>query len=84
MPKTEQAPQFELINVHRVIGDKEVMKFLKNADHEFVEGLFYTAKRYGRSEFFFQDLKYEMLRNRDFSFTVQVAVEQDFSTEQFS
>lgn len=74
----------ELINVHRVQGDKDAILYLKNADHEIVEGFFYQAKRFGRAEFEFRDLKYVIERNRDFSFTVRLSDEQEVSTEQFA
>ncbi len=84
MPHLHDKPLVELINVHRVLGDKEAIIFLKNADHDFVEGLFYTAKRYGRSEFDFRGLKYDVVRNKDTSFTVRLSEEQNISTEQYA
>ncbi len=77
----DRKPQVELINVHRVTAEKEVIRYLKNSEHEFVEGLFYTAKRYGQSEFMFNGLQYILRRNRDFSFTVEVSAEQNLTTE---
>lgn len=77
-------PTVELINVHRVIGDKDVIIYLKNADHDIVEGLFYQAKRYGHSRFQYHSLNYDIRRNKDFSFTIGVSEEQTISTEQFA
>ncbi len=74
----------ELINVHQVYAHKDVIRFLKNSDKEFVEGLFYQAKRYGRAEFEFSDVSYVILRNRDFSFTIEENPDTDLSTEAFS
>ena len=74
----------ELINVHRVIGDKDAIIFLKNADHDVVEGWFYQAKHYGHAQFQFQGLNYDITRNRDFSFTIKISEEQTLSAEEFS
>lgn len=82
--RIDKQPTVELINVHRVIGDKDAIIFLKNADHNFVEGLFYQSKRYGEAEFYFQNLKYLVTRNKDFSFLIHLSDEQDVSTEQFA
>lgn len=84
MVRLKEQPQVELINVHQVRGDKDAIVYLKNADHDFVEGLFYTAKRYGRSNFEFRDLQYDMIKNKDSSFTIQLAEEQEVTTEQFA
>lgn len=80
LPKEE----FELINVHQVKGEKDVIIFLKNADHEFVEGLFYQAKHYGQSIFYFRSLKYNITRNRDTSFTIAPSEDQDLATEAYA
>lgn len=77
-------PEFELINVHRVKGDKDIITFLKNADHEYVEGLFYHAKRYGQTEFTWHGLKYILRRNKDTSFSIVLSEEQEITTEQFA
>lgn len=74
----------ELINVHQVHGEKAAIIFLKSAEKDFVEGLFYTAKRYGRSEFFFRDQRYDVKRNKDASFTVAISEDQSLSTEAFA
>jgi hypothetical protein len=71
----------ELINVHKIFGGKEVVRFLKNSGHDFVEGLFYKAKHEGISTFVFADVPYEMIRNNDGSFTVREQEDIDFSTE---
>lgn len=71
----------EFINVHRVFGPKEVILYLKNAEHNFMEGLFYHAKREGYVEFFYQSERYEMIRNDDESFTVRIAEDQDMTAE---
>ncbi len=81
IPKPETV---QLINVHRVIGDHDGIQYLKNADHDVVEGLFSQAKRFGRAQFVYQSMNYDMIRNRDFSFTIRLSEDQDTSPEQFS
>ena len=71
----------EFINVHRVFGPKDVILFLKNAEHEYMEGLFYHAKHDRRVEFYFQSAKYEMVRNDDESFTIRLAEDQELTAE---
>ena len=73
--------QKELINVHQVQGDKDALIYLKNADHDIVEGWFYTAKRYGMATFVFQGQKYDLVRNKDFTFTVRLSDEQTLTPE---
>ncbi len=82
-PRIRQ-PKRELINVHQIEGDKEAIIYLKNADHNVVEGLFYTAKRYGLATFVFNGLQYEMARNRDFSFIVRLSEDQNLTPETFA
>lgn len=84
MTALKRTIEIELINVHQVRGDKGAIIFLKNAEHDFVEGLFYHAKRYGRSEFFFRDEKYIITKNKDASFLIEPDEEQDVSTESFA
>lgn len=76
--------RLELINVHQVVGDKDVIRYLKNADHDVVEGLFYQAKRYGLVQFWFEDQQYDLVRNRDFSFSVRLTENQNLSPEQLA
>lgn len=71
----------ELINVHKIYGHKEVIRFLKNSGHEFVEGLFYNAKHTGSASFTFADVRYDLLRNNDGSFTVAPTRDIDYNTE---
>jgi hypothetical protein len=82
MSHLRREPTDELINVHRVRGDKEAIIFLKNAEHDLVEGLFYNAKRDGQSEFYFRDLRHVLTRNKDGSFTVGLAPNQEITIEQ--
>ncbi len=83
MPLERNVPRKELINVHQVMGDKEAIIYLKNADHDVVEGLFYTAKRYGKSTFDFAGQRFDILRNKDFSFTIQLSENQELTPESF-
>jgi hypothetical protein len=76
--------QPQLINVHQVLGDQAAIQYLRNADHEFTEGLFFTAKRYGYTTFMFNGEQYDIRRNHDVSFTVAKSVEQALTTESFS
>ncbi len=71
----------ELINVHQVIGDKDVINYLKNSDHDVVEGLFYNAKRFGLATFVFQEQQYHITRNKDFSFTIELSEVQEVTPE---
>lgn len=59
------------INVHAVNGDAEAIEYFRNADTHFVEGLFFFAKRYGRTEFNYKGHDYELLKNRNLTYTVQ-------------
>lgn len=84
MPLFQRQPTFELINVHRVQADKDVMLFLKNAEKDFVEGLFYTAKRYGRSSFQFKGETFDIKKNKDSSFTILLSENQNLTPESLS
>lgn len=74
----------ELINVHRVIGEKPAIIFLKNSEKDYVEGLFFQAKHMGTATFFFRDLKFEVIRNKDYSFTIRTSQDQELNAEQFA
>ncbi|MEK7537424.1 MAG: hypothetical protein AAB619_00420 [Patescibacteria group bacterium] len=84
MPLPNDKPRRELINVHQVEGDKDAIVYLKNADHDVVEGLFYTAKRYGITTLIFQGRRYDLVRNKDFSFTVRLSDDQELTPESFA
>lgn len=83
MPLERNVPRKELINVHQVMGDKDAIIYLKNADHDVVEGLFYTAKKYGTATFVFAGQRFDILRNKDFSFTIQLSESQELTPESF-
>lgn len=84
MPLFRRPPTFELINVHRVQADKEVMLFLKNAEKDYVEGLFYTAKRYGKSSFQYKGDTYDIKKNKDASFSIVFSENQNLTPESLS
>ena len=84
MAKLNRPSKPELINVHQIEGDKNAIIYLKSADHDIVEGLFYTAKRYGISTFIFQGQRFDLIRNRDFSFTVGLSDDQELNPESFA
>lgn len=81
LPKDKPRPEY--INVHQIHGDKNGILFLKNADHEYVEGLFYDAKQRGVAIFEANGLKYDLRRNKDFTFSVALSEDQVLFTEQF-
>lgn len=74
----------ELINVHRVHGPKNLIVYLRLADPEMTEGLFFQAKRTGQIDFPYEGKKYTLKKNKDGSFSLHVAKEQTFSVEEFS
>lgn len=71
----------ELINVHRVHGLKKIVAYLRLSDEEVTEGLFFQAKRTGKAGFPFEGKNYELIKNRDGSFTIALAEDQIISTE---
>ena len=71
----------ELINVHKVTGEKEAILFLKNAEKEFVEGVFYQAKHFGKGQFICKDVLYDVIRNKDYSFSILENPDQNLSSE---
>ncbi len=74
----------EMINVHRVYADKEIILYFRMSDPQMIEGLFYNAKRNQKTSFEHLGRAYELIRNRDGSFTVQLSEVQNYTTEAFS
>lgn len=72
---------YVLINVHQVVAEDEdaedAVDFLRNADKDFVEGLFFNAKTSGRAEFTYDDQKYELTRNKNLTYTVRLLEDED-------
>lgn len=65
------------VNVHQVRGDKTAIDFLLNTDAHTVEGLFWMAKRYGKTEFDYHGVIYELIKNRDLTFTIKEREAED-------
>ncbi len=74
----------EMINVHRVFADKEIILYFRMSDPQMIEGLFYNAKRNRKTSFVYQGRTFDMTRNRDGSFTIKLSETQDYTTEAFS
>lgn len=66
-----------LINVHQVNGDEDAIEFLRNADKEFVEGLFFQAKMFGVAPFEYDNRKHELSRNKNLTYTVKALEDED-------
>lgn len=62
---------FKTIAVHQVNGNVAALEYLANTDYHFVESLFFFAKRFGKSEFNYKGVGYEIVRNRNLTYTVQ-------------
>jgi hypothetical protein len=65
------------VNVHMVRGSKEAIDYLLNTDAHVVEGLFWMAKRYGKTDFEYQGSVYELVKNRDLTFTIELKDSED-------
>lgn len=59
-----------LIGVHQVNGNVNAIEFLQNSDPHYVEGLFFFAKRYGRATFEWDGDWYELVRNKNMTYTL--------------
>jgi hypothetical protein len=81
---TKKPPSFELINVHQVLAEKDIILYLRMGDPGFVESLFYKAKHTGQATFEYRGRIYEINRNKDGSYTAKLSEEQTFNTESFS
>jgi hypothetical protein len=68
------------VGVHKVIGDIDGIEFLKNGDANYIESLFWFAKRYGFSEYSYDDETYKLMRRKDISYEVQ---KKETDTEEF-
>lgn len=69
-PKKETT-ELKMVNIHQVNGDVSAINFLKNADFHWVEGIFLRAKQVGRAEFDFLGVMYELVKNRNLTYTVR-------------
>lgn len=68
------------VGVHLVSGDLDGIEFLRNADQKYVDSLFWFAKRYGFSEYEYEDETFVLHRKKDISYEVQ---QKDGDSEQF-
>lgn len=68
---------YRTIHLHEVNGDIVALEFLHNADMHFVEGLFFFAKRYGRADFSYKGRDYEIIKNRNLTYTVRRRIDDD-------
>lgn len=66
-----------LVRGHSVRGVNDVIDFLLKSDAHFVEGLFWMAKRNGNVEFEYQGTLFELVKNRDLTFTIQEHESED-------
>jgi len=60
----------KMVNIHQVNGDIAAINYLVNADFHLVEGLFLRAKQTGRTEFDYLGVMYELVKNRNLTYTV--------------
>lgn len=67
----KETNDLKMVNIHQVNGDVAAINFLKNADFHWVEGLFLRAKQTGRTEFDYLGVMYEMVKNRNLTYTVR-------------
>ncbi len=72
---------YEPVNVHLVNGDLRAIRFLRDADDEWVEGLFFQAKHTGHVEFAVEGVRYTIVRNRNLTYTVSELVERATDVE---
>ncbi|MFH0828734.1 MAG: hypothetical protein V1907_00975 [Candidatus Kerfeldbacteria bacterium] len=60
-----------MVNIHQVNGDFYAVEFLKNADFRWVESLFLRAKQLGKSEFDYHGQMYQLIKNRNLTYSVE-------------
>lgn len=70
------AKKVVLIGVHQVEGNLNAIEYLQNSDPHFVEGLFFFAKRYGRATFEWDGDNYEIIKNKNITYTVNKLSEE--------
>ncbi|MFA5070386.1 MAG: hypothetical protein WC528_03835 [Patescibacteria group bacterium] len=59
-----------LVGVRQVNGNIMAIEYLQNSDPKYIDGLFFFAKRYGRATFEWEGDVYEIIRNRNITYTV--------------
>ncbi len=65
----KETNELKMVNIHQVNGDIAAINYLKNADFHYVEGIFLRAKQTGRSEFDYLGVMYELVKNRNLTYT---------------
>ena len=73
--KTTKKPM--LIGVHQIDGDISAIEYLQNADPNWVEGLFFFAKNYGRATFEWDGDDYEIIKNKNITYTLNRLTSED-------
>ncbi|MBI4426237.1 MAG: hypothetical protein HY567_01550 [Candidatus Kerfeldbacteria bacterium] len=77
MPQPKKVTtELRMVNIHQINGDIMIIEFLKNADFHWVEGLFLRAKQLGRTELEYHGKIYQLLKNRNLTYTVQEVPEK--------
>ena len=77
MPRIKKdTRELKMVNIHQVNGDFYAVEFLKNADFHWVEGLFLRAKQHGKIEFEYRGQMYQLVKNRNLTYTVDLVPEK--------
>jgi len=69
--------KYILVGVRQVNGNVLAIEYLQNSDPKYVDGLFFFAKRYGRATFEWDGDGYEMVRNRNLTYTINKLTKED-------
>lgn len=72
----KDAKTLTMVNIHQVTGDYYAIEFLKNADFRWVEGLFLRAKQLGKSEFDYHGQLFQLVKNRNLTYSVEQVPEK--------
>ncbi|MBI4092363.1 MAG: hypothetical protein HY420_00370 [Candidatus Kerfeldbacteria bacterium] len=80
-PVRKQTKSTLAINVHQVRGDILAIRYLQNADFHYVEGLFFRAKHTGQVQFSHHGVPYNLIKNRDLTYTVEPSPEHALDME---
>ena len=66
-----------LLGVRQVNGNITAIEYLQNSDPKYIDGLFFFAKRYGRATFEWEGDNYEIIRNKNMTYTVNKLSSED-------
>lgn len=69
--------KYILVGVRQVNGNVLAIEYLQNSDPKYVDGLFFFAKRYGRATFEWDGDGYEIVRNRNLTYTINKLTSED-------